>query len=250
MPQSPPLDRAPEERIFAALDTPDLAQAARLARALKGAVGGIKLGKEMFTAQGPDGVRAISGGERLFLDLKFHDIPNTVAGAVRAAVHLRPYLLTLHAAGGRAMMQAAAEAAREAAEDAGTQAPRLLAITLLTSLDESDLEAIGQRGPVRDQVKRLAALARDSGMDGVVCSPHEIEALRSLCGPDFLLVVPGIRPAWAATGDQKRVMAPSEAVAAGADYLVIGRPITGQADPRAAARKIAEEIAAASGAGS
>ncbi len=231
------------ERIFVALDTPDLARAARLTRALRGAVGGIKVGKELFTAQGPDGVRAVSGGERLFLDLKFHDIPNTVAGAVRAAVHLRPFILTLHAAGGRAMMQAA----REAAEDAETQPPRLIAITLLTSLDEGDLEALGQRGPVREQVKRLATLARDSGLDGAVCSPHEIEALRALCGPDFTLVVPGIRPVWAATGDQKRVMAPAEALAAGADYLVIGRPITGQADPLAAARKIAEEIAAAPG---
>jgi len=235
------------ERVLVALDTPDLAQAARLTRALRGAVGGIKVGKEMFTAQGPDGVRAVSGGERLFLDLKFHDIPNTVAGAVRAAVHLRPFLLTVHAAGGRAMMQAAAEAAREAAEDAETQRPRLLAITVLTSLDETDLEALGQRGPVREQVKRLAALARDSGLDGAVCSPHEIEALRTLCGPDFTLVVPGIRPAWAAAGDQKRVMAPAEAVAAGANYLVIGRPITGQADPLAAAQKITEELSEVSG---
>jgi orotidine-5'-phosphate decarboxylase len=243
MPTSP----NPMERIFVALDTPDLAQAARLTRALRGAVGGIKVGKELFTAQGPDGVRAVSGGERLFLDLKFHDIPNTVAGAVRAAVHLRPFMLTLHAAGGRAMMHAAAEAAREAAEDAETQRPRLIAITLLTSLDETDLEALGQRGPLREQVKRLATLARESGMDGVVCSPHEIEDLRGLCGPGFVLVVPGIRPAWAAVGDQKRVMAPAKAVAAGADYLVIGRPITSHADPLSAAQKIAEELPQATG---
>ncbi len=242
--------RAPshaQERIFVALDTPDLAHAAKLARALRGAVGGVKVGKELFTAQGPDGVRAVSGGERLFLDLKFHDIPNTVAGAVRAAVHLRPFMLSLHASGGRAMMQAAAEAAREAAEDAEAPRPRLIAITLLTSLDEADLETLGQRGPVSEQVKRLAALARDSGLDGAVCSPREIEALRALCGPDFTLVVPGIRPAGAAPGDQKRVMSPAEALQAGADYLVIGRPITGQADPLAAARQIAEEISQASG---
>jgi len=234
-----------EARVFVALDTPELAQAASLARALRGEIGGVKVGKELFTAQGPDGVRALSGGNRLFLDLKFHDIPNTVAGAVRAATHLRPFMMTLHAAGGTAMMQAAVQAAREAAEDTGAPRPRLLAITLLTSLDESDLEAVGQRGPVQEQVKRLAALARETGMDGVVCSPREIETLRALCGPDFTLVVPGIRPSWAAAGDQKRVMAPGEAMAAGADYLVIGRPITGHADPLAAARKISQEIAAA-----
>lgn len=234
---------APSERLFIALDTPDLTRAAKLAEALRGAVGGVKIGKELFTAHGPDGVRAAAGGERLFLDLKFHDIPNTVAAAVRAAVHLRPAMLTLHASGGRAMIQAAAEAAREAAEDADAPRPLIIAVTVLTSLDEDDLEAVGQRGPVAEQVKRLAALAQASGADGVVCGPREIASLRKSCGADFTLVVPGIRPAWAAAGDQKRIMAPAEAVAAGADYLVIGRPITGQADPLSAARRIAEEIA-------
>jgi orotidine-5'-phosphate decarboxylase len=234
----------PTDRIFVALDTPDVARAAQLAAGLRGAVGGVKLGKEFFTAQGPDGVRAVAGGERLFLDLKFHDIPNTVAGAVRAAVRLRPFLLTLHAAGGPVMMQAAAEAAREAAEDAAAPRPLLLGITVLTSLDEADLDAVGQQGPVAGQVRRLAGLARENGLDGVVCSPREIEHLRADCGPGFILAVPGIRPDWAAAGDQKRVMTPAEAVAKGADYLVIGRPITAQSDPLAAARRIAEEIAA------
>ncbi|MEE8188697.1 MAG: orotidine-5'-phosphate decarboxylase [Kiloniellales bacterium] len=234
----------PKDRIFVALDTPDVARAAQLAAGLRGAVGGVKLGKEFFTAQGPDGVRAVAGGERLFLDLKFHDIPNTVAGAVRAAVRLRPFLLTLHAAGGPVMMQAAAEAAREAAEDAAAPRPLLLGITVLTSLDEADLDAVGQQGPVAGQVRRLAGLARENGLDGVVCSPWEIEHLRADCGPGFILAVPGIRPDWAAAGDQKRVMTPAEAVAKGADYLVIGRPITAQSDPLAAARRIAEEIAA------
>ena len=229
-------------RVFVALDTPELTRAARLAEALRGVVGGVKIGKELFTAHGPDGVRAVAGGEPLFLDLKFHDIPNTVAGAVRAAVHLRPAMLSLQAAGGRAMMQAAAEAAREAAEDAEARRPLILAVTVLTSLDEADLEAVGQRGPLREQVKRLAALAQSSGADGVVCSPREIAPLRAMCGPDFALVVPGIRPAWAAAGDQKRVMAPAEALAAGADYLVVGRPITEQADPLQAARRIVEEL--------
>lgn len=232
----------PKDRVFVALDTQDLGRAAGLARALAGIVGGVKLGKEFFTAQGPDGVRAVAGGERLFLDLKFHDIPNTVAGAVRAAVHLRPAFLNVHAAGGRAMMQAAAEAAREAAEDAETPRPLVLGVTVLTSLDDDDLAAVGQLGPAGEQVIRLARLAQASGLDGVVCSAREIAALRQACGPDFRLMVPGIRPAWAAQGDQKRVATPARAVAAGADYLVIGRPITGADDPAAAARRIVDEL--------
>ena len=234
-----------KDRVFVALDTPEVARATRLVEALRGEVGGVKIGNELFTAQGPEGLRAVAGGERLFLDLKFHDIPNTVAGAVRSAVHLRPFCLTLHASGGRAMMEAAVEAAREAAEDLETARPRLLGVTVLTSLDDDDLEAVGQRGAVAEQVRRLAALARDSGLDGVVCSPREIAVLRADCGPDFILMVPGIRPTWAASGDQKRVTTPSQAVAAGADYLVIGRPISAQPDPRAAARRIAEELAGA-----
>ncbi len=233
----------PKDRIYVALDTQDLTRAANLARALAGLVGGVKLGKEFFTAQGPDGVRAVAGGERLFLDLKFHDIPNTVAGAVRAAVHLRPAILNVHASGGRTMMQAAAEAAREAAEDAEVPRPLVLGVTVLTSLDDDDLEAVGQAGPAGDQVLRLARLAQESGLDGVVCSPREIAALRRACDPAFVLLVPGIRPDWAAKGDQKRVTTPAEALAAGADYLVIGRPITGAEDPAAAARRIDRELA-------
>ncbi len=236
-----------KDRVFVALDTPEVARATRLVEALRGEVGGVKIGNELFTAQGPDGVRAVAGGERLFHDLKFHDIPNTVAGAVRSAVHLRPFCLTLHASGGRAMMEAAAEAAREAAEELEVARPQLLGVTVLTSLDGSDLEAAGQRGPVADQARRLASLAQDAGLDGVVCSPREIEILRADRGPGFTLLVPGIRPSWAASGDQKRVTTPGEAIAAGADYLVIGRPITAQADPRAAARRIAEELAGAAG---
>jgi orotidine-5'-phosphate decarboxylase len=234
----------PRDRIFVALDTQDLTRAAALVRELSGAVGGVKVGKEFFTAHGPDGVRAAAGGEPLFLDLKFHDIPNTVARALKAAVHLRPALVNVHAAGGPAMMDAAAEAVREAAEDLDVERPLLLAVTVLTSLDEGDLEATGQRGPVEDQVVRLARLAQASGLDGVVCSPREIAALRAACGEGFVLVVPGIRPAWAASGDQKRVTIPAEAVAAGADYLVIGRPITTAPDPLAAAKRIVDEIAA------
>ena len=232
----------PKDRIFVALDTQDLARAAALARELSGEVGGVKIGNEFFTAHGPDGVRAVAGGEPLFLDLKFHDIPNTVARALRAAMHLRPAIVNVHASGGPAMMEAAADAVREAAEDLEVERPLLIGVTVLTSLDGGDLEAVGQRGPVVDQAVRLARLAKACGLDGVVCSPLEIAALRAACGPDFALVVPGIRPAWAASGDQKRVMTPADALAAGADTLVIGRPITGADDPLSAARRIVAEL--------
>jgi orotidine-5'-phosphate decarboxylase len=230
--------------ILCAIDTADEERAHALVRGLGGTVGGIKLGLEFFVARGPAGVErlaAVMAPETLlFLDLKLHDIPNTVAGAVRAAARLRPALLTIHCSGGRAMMAAAAAAAAQSA--AGGERMRILGITVLTSLDQGDLAAIGQQGGVADQVLRLAALARSSGLDGVVCSPHEVAALRAVCGPDFLLVVPGIRPTGAGTGDQKRVMSPAAALAAGADHLVIGRPITEAADPAAAAAAILAEI--------
>lgn len=235
-------ESGPRSRIFVALDTHDLARAAALARDLAGLVGGVKIGKEFFTAHGPDGVRAVAGGVPLFLDLKFHDIPNTVAGALRSAVHLRPAFLDVHAAGGRAMLEAAVQAVAEGAEDADVPRPQLLGVTVLTSLSEADLEEIGQAGPASDQAVRLARLAQSCGLDGVVCSPREIAALRTACGPDFVLMVPGIRPSWAASGDQKRVTTPAEALAAGADYLVIGRPVTAAPDAAAAARRIVEEI--------
>ena len=230
------------ERIFAALDTTDLAWARGLAQALSGLVGGLKVGKEFFTAHGPEGVRAAVGGEPLFLDLKFHDIPNTVAGAIRASIHLRPKIVNVHASGGPAMLQAAAQAAREAAEDAEVERPLVIGVTVLTSLDDSDLEAVGQQGPAAEQAIRLARLTQDCGLDGVVCSPREIGPLREACGPGFRLVVPGIRPDWAAAADQKRITTPADAVKSGADYLVIGRPITGADDPAAAARRIAGEL--------
>lgn len=219
--------------IFCAIDTADLAQARSIAQAVRNVVG-IKLGLEFFTAHGPAGVREVAGKAPLFLDLKLHDIPNTVAGAVRAAAALRPLLLTLHCSGAKAMLRAAAEAAAQAVPD--RQRLKLLGVTVLTSLDDGDLDAVGQRGPVAEQVRRLALLARESGLDGVVCSPLEAAMLRQACGPNFLLVVPGIRLMGLAAGDQKRVMGPRETLAAGADFLVIGRPITGAPDPAAAAR--------------
>ena len=229
-------------RLIVALDAPDLDRAKGLCGALAGLVGGVKIGKEFFTRLGPGGVAEITaGGQPLFLDLKFHDIPNTVAGAVRAAVALRPFMLNVHAAGGRAMMEAARDAAAEAAAETGCAPPLVLGVTVLTSLDDGDLAATGIAGGTLDQVKRLAALAQSSGLGGVVCSGAEIEALRALSGPDFKLVVPGIRPSRAPQGDQKRILTPAEAVARGADYLVIGRAITGADDPAAAARRIIED---------
>ena len=237
------MDSDARAKLYVGIDTPDLARAQMLAESLRGRVGGLKFGKEFFTAQGPDGIRAVAGGEPLFLDFKFHDIPNTVAGAVRAACHLRPAILNVHAGGGRAMMTAAAEAAREASEDLGHQRPWLIGVTVLTSLDDADLAEIGQAGPASAQVLRLAQLAQDCGLDGVVCSPQEISALRKACGSDFKLVVPGIRPSWSAVGDQKRVMTPAEALAAGADVLVIGRPITGTPNPADAVERIVSDLA-------
>lgn len=228
---------------FTALDMTDPLKAAEMATRLRGHMGGIKLGLEFFTANGPSGVRqATHGGERLFLDLKLHDIPNTVAAAVRAVVPLAPYLLTVHAAGGGAMMRAALEAAGETATKLGKPRTKIIGVTVLTSLADADLAATGQQGPMLDQVRRLALLAREAGSDGVVCSPHEVAALRAECGPDFLLVVPGIRPSWAAAGDQKRIMTPGEAMRAGASYLVIGRPITSAENPADAARQIEAEL--------
>jgi orotidine-5'-phosphate decarboxylase len=225
-------------RIFVAIDRNTRDEAAADLKHLGAAGYAVKLGLEFFVAQGPQGVRDVAGERPLFLDLKLHDIPNTVAGGVRSASACRPLFLTIHASGGAAMMRAAAAAAKES----GATRPALLGITVLTSLDAGDLDAVGQRGPVGDQAERLALLAREAGLDGVVCSPHEIVRLRKACGPDFKLVVPGIRPTWAESGDQKRIMTPAEAVALGADHLVIGRPITQAADPKAALTRILAEI--------
>jgi orotidine-5'-phosphate decarboxylase len=217
--------------IFVAIDTPDVHHAAALARDLSGVVGGVKLGLEFFSANGHDGVLRVAEHEvPLFLDLKLHDIPNTVAGAVRALAPLAPRILTVHAAGGLAMMAAAKAAA--------PPATKVVGVTVLTSLDEQDLTATGVHGAPSAQVKRLAALAREAGIDGIVCSGHEVSAVRS-AWPDGFFVVPGIRPAGGDVGDQKRVVTPAQALDDGASVLVIGRPITGAADPAQAARDIA-----------
>lgn len=225
--------------VFCALDTTDLGKALAWATAIKPYVGGLKLGLEFFNANGPQGVAKIADlGVPVFADLKLHDIPNTVAGGIRAVLPLGVSIVNVHASGGAAMMKAAADAAATA----GSRRPKVIGVTVLTSLDASDLQAAGVAGTPADQVLRLAALAKASGLDGVVCSAHEIAPLRQALGRDFMLIVPGIRPAGASLGDQKRVMTPREAVQLGADILVIGRPITEAADPAAAARAIRDEL--------
>ncbi len=232
------------KRIFCALDTPDAATAIAWADKLGDLVGGVKLGKEFFTANGPSGVMAVALTELpIFLDLKFHDIPNTVAAAVRATGVLRPAMLTIHAAGGAAMIHAAAGAAQEIAEKFHFPKPKILAVTVLTSLGDEDMPGLGISRGVADQVMGLAELAHGAGADGIVCAPHEAAAMRGAFGPEFTLVTPGMRPAGSEIGDQKRVMTPKEALEAGADYLVIGRPLTGADDPAAALRNIAADIA-------
>ncbi len=223
--------------IFCALDTDDLPQALNWARQIGPITGGLKLGMEFINSHGPKGIRAVQQAcpaARLFIDLKFHDIPNTVAGAVRTVCRAhQPAFVNVHAAGGRAMMQDAVKAARESSPET-----KILAVTILTSMDEGALSETGISGSLTDQVKRLAILAQDSGLDGVVCSAHEIAVLRQICVPDFVLMVPGIRPQGDAVQDQKRIMTPRQALQQGATHIVIGRPITGAPDPGQAAKEI------------
>jgi len=229
----------PTDRIFVALDTTNADEAVTMAEKLNGLVGGVKIGKEFFTAHGPAEVNRVAAtGMPVFLDLKYHDIPNTVAGAIRAALTMKPFMLNVHASGGAAMMKAAASAAA----GAGEHKPLLIAVTVLTSLGDEDLGAMGITGSAEKQVVRLARLTQDCGLDGVVCSAREVTALRAACGENFKLVVPGIRPAWASPDDQKRIVTPSDAIRMGADYLVIGRPITSAPDPVEAVKKIAGEL--------
>ncbi len=231
------------DRIFCALDTIDTTQAVATAADLLGVVGGVKLGLEFYCANGADGFKAVAEtGMPIFLDLKFHDIPNTVAGAIRAVAPLGPKILTIHTQGGPEMMRRAAENAAEEADKHGLEKPWVTGVSILTSLDDSDLKAIGVEDFVEAQVARLAKLAAASGLDGMVCSPKEVTLARKATNPSFKLVVPGIRPAGSAAGDQKRVMTPQDAVTAGADILVIGRPITQAPNPRAAAEAIANSI--------
>jgi orotidine-5'-phosphate decarboxylase len=228
-------------QLLVALDVDTAAQARALADQLRGSVGGFKIGKQLFTSQGPPIVEELAGrGDRVFLDLKFHDIPNTVASAVRSATRLGAWMVTVHASGGSAMMRGARDAAHEeAARLSRPVAPIIVAVTVLTSLDDAALAETGVTSTVTAQVERLAVLAQEARLDGVVASPREIGLIRSTCGQSFIIVTPGIRGPGDEKGDQQRIATAPEALGMGASYLVIGRPITSAANPREAADRIA-----------
>jgi orotidine-5'-phosphate decarboxylase len=221
------------DRLVVALDASTRDEVLRLADGLQGVAGVLKIGLQAFIANGPSIVREIVGrGEKVFLDLKIHDIPNTAGNAAAEAASLGASITTVHAAGGEAMLRACANSAL-----------LVLGVTVLTSIDEDELQRIGFAGRVLDNAVRLAQLTQRAGLSGVVASPHEIRSIRQACGDDFVILTPGIRPAGMEAGDQRRTMTPREAVAAGADYIVVGRPITSAADPRSAALRIVEEMA-------
>ena len=234
----------PENRLIVPLDVDSLADANRIVAQLFDCVETFKVGNQLFTSAGPASVKSlIEEKKEVFLDLKFHDIPNTVAGAVASATMTGAKMINMHASGGVLMMRAARQAAERVASKLGIPVPTLLGVTILTSIDE----AIFQRDfethrRLQDQVAHLAELSQNAGLDGVVASPLEIERVREVCGGDFVVVTPGIRPSWAASGDQRRIMTPAEAIAAGADYIVVGRPITASDRPHEAANAIIAEI--------
>jgi orotidine-5'-phosphate decarboxylase len=234
------------DQLLIALDVETGVEAIALADRLRGIAGGFKIGSRLFTAEGPDIVRTLVGrGDRIFLDLKFHDIPNTVATAVAAATSLGVWMVNVHASGGTKMMRAARDAAIETAARERRTPPIVIAVTVLTSMDQAALAETGTDAPVLDHVVRLARLAQSAGMDGVVASPRETPLIRQACGTDFAIVTPGIRGGRAKTAgkdDQERTMSPAEALAAGSSYLVVGRPVIAAADARAAAAAIAEEL--------
>jgi orotidine-5'-phosphate decarboxylase len=236
-----------QDRLIVALDVSSAAAAQKIVSALGDSVHLYKVGMQLYTAEGPQIVRdLINSGRRVFLDLKYHDIPNTVASAVREAAQLGVSMLTVHASGGENMLRAAAEASRVPAE-VHVRPLQILAVTVLTSMDESDLHQTGVSGALLDQVLRLASTALDAGCAGIVSSAREVKALRTKLGQDFLIVNPGVRPIGTDHGDQARVVTPTEAIQAGATHIVVGRPITAAKDPVLAARAIQEEILAAAG---
>ncbi len=234
----------PRERIIVALDTPDIRFAKKLIQTLKDDIKIYKVGNELFTAHGPKAVQIVrDAGAKVFLYLKYHDIPNTVASAARQAVNLGVFMFNVHAAGGLQMMQEACIAAVDEAKKKNILPPKLIGVTLLTSLNQEEVtKQIGISKPIDDIVLHYTELAQKAGLDGVVASAREIEKIRAKFGPEFLIVTPGIRPAWAEPGDQERVMTPKEALKLGANYLVIGRPITQAEDPREAVVRILTEL--------
>lgn len=233
-----------KERLIIALDVDTVDEAEVLVSRLQDHVGVFKVGMQLFNSTGPEILNKIHGmGGKVFLDLKLHDIPNTVGQASAVLTGHGVFMFNVHTTGGAEMMKKAIDSARRKAEETGIPLPLVIGVTVLTSINQEILEnEIGIQRSVEEQVVRWARLAKESGLHGVVASPREIRAIREACGPDFVIITPGVRPAWAAVNDQKRVMTPREAVAAGASYLVVGRPITGAADPVEAAKKIVEEM--------
>lgn len=233
----------PNERLIVALDVGTKKRAIAIVKTLKSYVNIFKVGSELFTSCGPEIVREVKkNGCEVFLDLKFHDIPHTAARAAAAASRLGVFMLNVHALGGIDMMKKAAEAARDEAEKAKQNQPKIIAVTILTSMDKNSLEKIGINDNMETQVLRLAGIAKDAGLDGVVASPSEVKVIRRDFGGDFLIVTPGVRPSDAATDDQKRIATPKETVDNGADFIVVGRPIIEAPDPLVAVKKILEEI--------
>ena len=235
-------DNTLAERIIIALDAQTQQEALSLVHELPGAKI-FKVGLTLFISEGPSLLREIQKqGKKIFLDLKLHDIPHQIGGAIKAGIGYNVHMMTLHASGGKEMMAKAAEAAETAAKQSGLSKPLLLAVTVLTSLKQEQLKEIGMDDRVGEQVLRLARLAKKNGMDGVVCSPQEIDIIKGEFGQDFLVISPGIRPTWAAAQDQKRILTPAKAIAKGVDYMVIGRPITQASSPAEAFLRIAEEL--------
>ena len=231
------------DKLIVALDFSSLSEAEKVVRKISPIVKIFKVGKELFTAAGPEAVQMVRSHKcRVFLDLKFHDIPSTVGSACEAATRLGVFMLNVHATGGKTMLYSAVQSVHKAAAEKKVPAPKILGVTVLTSLKDRDLKEVGISKKVKQQVRDLAALSQNCGLDGVVASGQEIKLIRALAGKNFLIVTPGVRPVWAPHGDQKRVMTPKEAVKEGADYIVVGRPITQHPQPLVAAEKILEEI--------
>lgn len=233
----------PENRLIVALDVDSEEKAIKIVEVLKSEIKFFKIGFELFSSCGPGIVKAVKKkGCEVFLDLKFHDIPNTVSKAVASITKLGVSMFNVHSLGGYEMMKAAAETVKNQAARSNIAAPKILAVTVLTSMDENGLNKIGINDNIKTEVLRLAGLAKEAGLDGVVASPAEAKFIRKTLGPGFLIVTPGVRPSWASSNDQKRIATPKEAIANGADYIVVGRPITGSDDPINAAREILKEI--------
>lgn len=231
------------EKLIVALDVPNLKEAENLVKKLSGLVKIFKIGKELFTSTGPEAVRMVHSYKgKVFLDLKFHDIPNTVGAACEAATRLKVFMLNVHSLGGKNMMFRAVQSVHQAAAKEKIKPPRLLAVTILTSMKDQDLKEVGIKKKLKDEALDLAILASKCGLDGVVASGQEIQSIRQAVSKDFLIVTPGVRPTWASHQDQKRITTPKEAIAKGANFIVVGRPITEHPNPQIAAKKILEEI--------